>query len=131
MDARIDPAAQFGIQIGESHVVRNAGGSAKDSIRSIVVSQNLLGTREIIVVKHTDCGMLTFNNEEGHAIVVKNLGEKGVAALHFKDFLPLTDLEKDTIEDVDFLKNHPAVHKDIPITGWIINLETGAVHQVV
>ncbi len=56
MDARIDPAAAFGIDLGDAHIIRNAGGNAKDALRSILISQHLLGTREIILVKHTGCG---------------------------------------------------------------------------
>nr|XP_018998962.1 uncharacterized protein I203_08512 [Kwoniella mangroviensis CBS 8507]OCF62423.1 hypothetical protein I203_08512 [Kwoniella mangroviensis CBS 8507] len=74
MDARIDPAAAFGINLGDAHVVRNAGASAKDALRSIVISQQLLGTREILLVKHTGYGMLTFENKDAYALVEKSLG---------------------------------------------------------
>lgn len=74
MDARIDPAAAFGIDLGDAHVIRNAGGNARDSIRSLVISQQLLGTNEILLIKHTGCGMLTFKNEDAHAVVEKQLG---------------------------------------------------------
>jgi len=60
MDARIDPASAFGISLGDAHVIRNAGGNAEDALRSILISQHLLGTKEIVLVKHTGCGMLTF-----------------------------------------------------------------------
>ena len=74
MDARIDPAAAFGIDLGDAHVIRNAGANAADAVRSIVISQQLLGTREIVLVKHTGCGMLTFQESDARAIVEKNLG---------------------------------------------------------
>lgn len=74
MDARIDPAAAFGINLGDAHVIRNAGALAQDALRSIVISQQLLGTKEIILVKHTGCGMLTFQNEDAYGIVKQNLG---------------------------------------------------------
>ncbi len=65
MDARIDPAQALGLAEGDAHVVRNAGGRASDdALRSLVISQQLLGTREVLVVHHTDCGMLTFSNEQ-------------------------------------------------------------------
>ena len=60
MDARIDPAAAFGIALGDAHVIRNAGGNARDALRSLVISEQLLGTNEILLIKHTGCGMLTF-----------------------------------------------------------------------
>lgn len=74
MDARIDPAAAFGIDLGDAHVIRNAGANAADAVRSIVISQQLLGTREIVLVKHTGCGMLTFQESDARGIVEKNLG---------------------------------------------------------
>lgn len=64
MDARIDTTGAFGIDLGDAHVIRNAGGNAKDALRSILISQHLLGTREIILVKHTGCGMVTFTNAD-------------------------------------------------------------------
>lgn len=77
MDARIDPAAAFGISLGDAHVIRNAGGNARDSIRSLVISEQLLGTNEILLIKHTGCGMLTFKNEDAHAVVEKQLERVG------------------------------------------------------
>src|SRR6476619_5271840 len=65
MDARIDPAKALGLDIGDAHVIRNAGGRVSDdAIRSLIISSNLLGTREFIVMQHTDCGMLTFTNDQ-------------------------------------------------------------------
>lgn len=74
MDARIDPAAAFGIELGDAHVIRNAGALASDALRSIVISQQLLGTKEILLVKHTGCGMLTFQEDDAQEMVRKNLG---------------------------------------------------------
>ena len=64
MDARLDPARALGLEEGDAHVIRNAGGRADDAMRSLVISQQLLGTREIVVIHHTDCGMLTFTDEQ-------------------------------------------------------------------
>jgi len=64
MDARLDPARVLGLEEGDAHVIRNAGGRARDAIRSLVISQQLLGTREVVVVHHTDCGMLTFTDDD-------------------------------------------------------------------
>jgi len=74
MDARIDPAAAFGIELGDAHVIRNAGALASDALRSIVISQQLLGTKEILLIKHTGCGMLTFQESDAEGIVKQNLG---------------------------------------------------------
>jgi carbonic anhydrase len=62
MDARLDPAKPLGLEEGDAHVIRNAGGRAAEVLRSLVISQRLLGTQEVLVVHHTDCGMLTFDN---------------------------------------------------------------------
>src|SRR3954464_3973645 len=75
MDARIDPAKALGLEEGDAHVIRNAGGLASDdAIRSLVISSQLLGTREFVVIHHTDCGMLTFTNEQLRAKLKDELG---------------------------------------------------------
>ncbi|KAI3331358.1 beta carbonic anhydrase clade D [Ustulina deusta] len=131
MDARIDPAAAFGISLGDAHVIRNAGASAKDAQRSIVISEQLLGTREIILVKHTGCGMLTFTNDDAHALVKQNLGPAAAAELGTLDFLPFSDLDDAVKEDVGFLKKSTTVPEDVKISGWVYEVETGRVRQVV
>ncbi|KAK4458167.1 carbonic anhydrase [Cladorrhinum samala] len=133
MDARIDPASAFGIELGDAHVIRNAGASAVDALRSIVISQQLLATNEIILVKHTGCGMLTFKNEDAFAIVEKNLGAEAVAELKAKnpDFLPFPKLEEAVEEDVKFLKASKVVPDSVPISGWVYEVETGKTRRVV
>lgn len=133
MDARIDPAAAYGIDLGDAHVIRNAGGNAKDALRSIVISQQFLGTNEILVVKHTGCGMLTFDNAAAKGIVEKNLGEEGVSALSAfgGDFQPFPDLDGAVKSDVSLLKNSPLVSKGTAISGWVYECETGKVRPVV
>src|SRR5579859_4823244 len=89
MDARLDPARFLGLEEGDAHVIRNAGGRAADAIRSLVISQQLLGTREVMVSHHTDCGMLTFTDEQ--------LRRKLQDDLHVHadiTFLPMSDLEQ-------------------------------------
>lgn len=94
MDARIDPAAAYGIPLGDAHIIRNAGASAKDALRSLIISEQLLGTQEIVLIKHTGCGMLTFGNEDAARIVKGNLGDAGVEELAAfgGDFLPFSEL---------------------------------------
>jgi carbonic anhydrase len=94
MDARIDPAAAYGIDLGDAHVIRNAGASAKDALRSLIISEQLLGTQEIVLIKHTGCGMLTFKNEDATGVVRQNLGDEGVEELaqFAGDFLPFPEL---------------------------------------
>lgn len=131
MDARIDPISAFGISLGDAHVIRNAGGSAKESLRSIMISQQLLGTHEIIVIKHTGCGMLTFTNEDAHAVVAQKLGPTAAAEIATLDFLPFENVEDAVREDVEFLGKQSSVPKDVPITGWVYEVETGKARQVV
>ncbi|KAM7187251.1 Carbonic anhydrase [Rhypophila sp. PSN 637] len=133
MDARIDPAQAFGIELGDAHVIRNAGASAVDALRSIVISEQLLGTTEIVLVKHTGCGMLTFKNEDAFGIVEKNLGAEAAEELrkHSPDFLPFPELEKAVEQDVAFLKKSKAVPESVTISGWVYEVETGKTRRVV
>ncbi|KAF8912965.1 carbonic anhydrase [Gymnopilus junonius] len=132
MDARVEPASQLGINLGEANVIRNAGGSAKDALRSIVISQRLLGTREIAVFHHTGCGMLTFTNESIRDKVKSEApGDSTVAqAVDDIDFLAFSQVEKSVKDDVNFLKGNPLVLKDTELTGWIYDVATGKVKRV-
>ncbi|NWG22725.1 MAG: carbonic anhydrase [Chloroflexi bacterium] len=127
MDARLHPEKALGIDIGDAHVIRNAGGRAEDAIRSLVISQRLLGTQEIVVLHHTDCGMLTFTNEQLAAKVRDDLGVD-VAG---RDFLPFSDVEQSVRDDVAILRASPLIPDDIPISGAIYDVRTGKVHEVV
>jgi len=133
MDARIDPARAFGIGLGDAHVIRNAGASAQDALRSIIISEQLLGTQEIVLVKHTGCGMLTFKNSDAFSIVEKNLGSEAAAELKTRgvDFLPFPKLVEAVKEDVQFLKSTKLVPDSITISGWIYEVETGKTVRVV
>ena len=130
MDARIDPAAAYGISLGDAHVIRNAGGNAHDALRSLVISEQLLGTNEILLIKHTGCGMLTFNNEDAHAVVEKNLGPAGQQELSGLDFQPFPDLEKAVEDDVEYLRASKAIPDSVTISGWVYEVEAGKVRQV-
>jgi carbonic anhydrase len=127
MDARLHPEKVFGLAIGDAHVIRNAGGRAQDAIRSLVISERLLGTSEIVVLHHTDCGMLTFSNEQLAAKVRDDLG----ADVSGQDFLPFPDLEQSVRDDVAILRESPLIPKDIPISGAIYDVNTGEVREVV
>ncbi|KAF6842264.1 carbonic anhydrase [Colletotrichum musicola] len=133
MDARIDPARAFGIELGDAHVIRNAGASAIDGLRSIIISQQLLGTQEIVLVKHTGCGMLTFKNEDAFALVEKNLGAEASSELKARgfDFLPFPELEEAVKKDIDFIKGSKLVPDSVVLSGWIYEVETGKTKRVV
>lgn len=126
MDARIVPSRQFGLEEGDAHVIRNAGGRARDALRSLVISQRLLGTNEIAVIHHTDCGMLTFTNPDLHAKVKQDLG----ADASNIDFLPFTDLEESVREDVAFLLSSPLIPGDVIIRGFLYDVHTGKLSEV-
>ncbi|KAJ8517041.1 hypothetical protein ONZ45_g5740 [Pleurotus djamor] len=127
MDARVEPAGQLGIGLGEAHVIRNAGGLAKDALRSIVISQRLLGTREIALFHHTGCGMLTFTDPQLKDIVKDAApGNAAVAsAVDAINFGPFSELEASVKADVQFLKENPLLLEGTKITGWIYEVETG------
>ncbi len=125
MDARLDPAKFLGLEEGDAHVIRNAGGRAADAIRSLVISQHLLGTRAIAVIHHTDCGMLTFTEEQLHQKLHDDLH------VHAEiEFLPFTDLEQSVRDDVEALRTSPLLLPGIPVYGYIYDVHTGQLHAV-
>ena len=100
MDARLHPEKFLRLESGDAHVIRNAGGRvSKDAIRSLVISERLLGTEEIVNIHHTDCGMLTFDNED---LTAKMKEDRGVDTTG-RDFLPFADLEQSVRDDVETL----------------------------
>lgn len=126
MDARIVPARIFGLEEGDAHVIRNAGGLAREGLRSLIISQRLLGTNAIAVVHHTDCGMLTFENEDARAKVEQDLG----ADASDIDFMPFPDLEQSVRDDVSFLKDTPLIADDAEIRGFVYDVETRRLDEV-
>jgi len=125
MDARLDPAKFLGLKEGDAHVIRNAGGRAADAIRSLVISQQLLGTREVAVIHHTDCGMLTFTQEQLHQKLHDDLGVHADL-----EFLPFTDLEQSVRDDVAIIRDSPLLLKDAPVRGFIYDVKTGRLDEV-
>lgn len=111
-------------------MIRNAGGNAKDAMRSLIISEQMLGTTEVLIIKHTGCGMLTFKNEDAHAVVEKNLGPEAKQELAGLDFQPFADLEKAVKDDVKLLKASKAIPESVTITGWVYDVKTGKVKQV-
>jgi carbonic anhydrase len=126
MDARITVEEILGLRKGEAHIIRNAGGLATDdAIRSLVISQHLLGTEEIIVIEHTRCGMLTFEDEPVRRQIAETQGAEVDLPL-----LPFADVESNLIAQVERLKSHPWI-KDVPVHGAIYEVETGRLRPVV
>lgn len=128
MDARLHPEKFLGLGIGDAHMIRNAGGRVSDdAIRSLVISERLLGTKEIIVIHHTDCGMLTFTNQQ---LADKIKHELGVD-VGDREFLPFTDLEQSVRDDVATIRSSPLIPQDIPVSGAIYDVHTGKLQEVV
>lgn len=128
MDARIHPEDALGIELGGAHMIRNAGGRVSDdAIRSLVISQRLLGTNEVVVMHHTDCGMMSFENEDLAAKIQEDLGVD--ASGH--DFLTFTDLEQSVRDDVGALESSELIPDDVTIVGAIYEVESGKVREVV
>jgi carbonic anhydrase len=121
MDARLDPARVLGLEEGDAHVIRNAGGRAADALRSLVISEQLLGTQTIVIIHHTDCGMLTFTDEQIHAKIKQDLHAD---ADHIA-FLPFSDLEQSVRNDIAFLRSSPLIPSEIEIVGFIYDVKSG------
>jgi len=127
MDARIHPEQVLGLEIGDAHMIRNAGGRASDdAIRSLVISTTLLGTNEFAVIHHTDCGMLTFTNDD----LRKKLAEEHGVDASDVDFLPFPELEQSVRDDVAMIKASPLLPADVEVTGWIYDVKTGKISSV-
>jgi carbonic anhydrase len=140
MDARLDPAKYAGLAEGDAHVIRNAGGRASnDAIRSLVISYKLLGTREWFVIHHTDCGMETFTDEIMRNLLGSSLKTATIDANgwhdsnegpgspegQYIDWLTIKDQATSIREDVHRIKSHPLVPKDIPVYGYLYDVKTG------
>ena len=126
MDARIHPETALGLDIGDAHMIRNAGGRASDdAIRSLAISQRLLGTEEVILIHHTDCGMLTFTDDEFKASIQKDTGIKPEWAVE-----AFPDLEEDVRQSIARVKASPFVPKKDSVRGFVYEVESGRLREV-
>jgi carbonic anhydrase len=127
MDARLDVYRALGIHEGEAHVIRNAGGVVTDDeIRSLAISQRLLGTKEIILIHHTDCGMLTFTDEEFKAAIHEETGIKPHWSAE-----AFQDLEADVRQTIARIKVSPFIPKKDSVRGFVFDVATGKLNEVV
>jgi carbonic anhydrase len=126
MDARLDPARALGLEEGDAHVIRNAGGVATpDAIRSLAISQRLLGTREIVLIHHTDCGMLTFSDDEFRQGIEAETGQRPEWAAE-----AFSDVEQDVRQSMQRIRTSPYIpHRD-QVRGFVYHVETGELHEV-
>ena len=123
MDARLDPARFLGLEEGDAHVIRNAGGLVNDeTIRSLVISHHLLGTQEAIVIGHSDCGMLTFTNADVH----EKLGPESEAI----DFQPFPDVAERVRQSVETIRSHPLLAGSLEASGFVYDVRSGRIESV-
>ena len=126
MDARLNVYALLGLEEGQAHVIRNAGGVVtEDVIRSLAISQRLLGTGEIILVHHTDCGMLTFTDDQVKADIETDTGLRPHFALE-----AFSDLERDVRQSIARIKASPFVPNKDSVRGFIFDVTTGRLQEV-
>jgi len=126
MDARVMPSKLLGIEEGEAHVIRNAGGVVTDDeIRSLAISQRLLGTEEIILIHHTDCGMLTFTDEDFRRSIEEEVGIKPQWSAEAFD-----DLEEDVRQSIERIKASPFVPRKESVRGFVYDVQTGKLREV-
>ena len=126
MDARLSPYVMLGLSEGDAHVIRNAGGViTDDEIRSLMISQRLLGTREVMLIHHTDCGMLTFSDEELREQIQQEVGIKP----HFP-LETFADLEEDVRQSIKRIEASPFIPYKDSVRGFIYEVETGRLREV-
>jgi carbonic anhydrase len=127
MDARLNPYGLLGLSEGDAHIIRNAGGVVtEDAIRSLAISQRLLGTEEIVLIHHTDCGMLTFGDDEFRRQIQEDTGIKpGWAAEAFDD------LEADVRQSIERIKASPFIPRTDNVRGFVYDVKTGHLDEVV
>lgn len=127
MDARLDPARFCGLEEGDAHVIRNAGGLVTDdALRSLVISHWLLGTQEAVVIGHTGCGMLTFTNDDLHAKLADEAGADASAV----DFHPFPDLEEAVRASVERVHSSSLLPESFTASGFVYEVETGKLRPV-
>ena len=126
MDARLQVYEVLGLNVGDSHIIRNAGGVVTDDvIRSLAISQRLLGTEEIILIHHTDCGMLTFTDDQFKADLEKETGIKPAWAAE-----AFTDLDADVRQSIARIKASPFIPRTDAVRGFVYDVHTGALNEV-
>ncbi len=126
MDARLDVHKILGLEEGDAHVIRNAGGVATDdAIRSLLISQRLLGTEEVILIHHTDCGMLTFTDDQLKQQIEKETGIRPSFALE-----AFPDLEEDVRQSIARIEASPFVPKKANVRGFVYDVRTGRLDEV-
>lgn len=129
MDARLDPFRMFNLALGEAHLIRPGGGRAPDALRSLIASEQVLGTEEVMVVHHTDCGFSKAESEDK----VREEVREGLGGLSTEgiSFMPITKGYEESVKaDMEFLRMTPYVKKGAKISGWVYNTLEGTIQEV-
>jgi len=126
MDARIDPIRALGLRYGHAHIIRNAGGRMADALRSLSISQRLVGTREVAVIHHTECAMTTFSDDD----MRKRLREEAGYIADHMAFLPFKDEEQSVRDDLAVYRSSPLVRQDVILRGFVYDVATGLLREV-
>ena len=128
MDARLTVEKFLGLQTGDAHIIRNAGGIVtEDAIRSLIISHHLLGTQEFMIINHTDCGMLTFKDDDLREKLQQETHTATVAPTVFHSF---DKLEVNVRQQIQKIRSHPWIPKHIPVRGFIYDVRTGKLNEV-
>jgi len=128
MDARLSIGPMLGLQTGDAHIIRNAGGIVtEDALRSLIISHHLLGTNEFMIINHTDCGMMGFRDDELRSRLQEQTGEYPLAPERFHAFI---DVEENVRTQIRKLRLHPWIPKSISVRGFIFDVKTGRLNEV-
>ena len=126
MDARLDPAELLGLELGDAHVIRNAGGVVTDDeIRSLAISQHLLGTEEIVLIHHTECGMLKISDEEFADLLEEDSGERPHWRAH-----AFADLDENVRNSMRLIRESPFIPRTDKVRGYVYDVNTGELREV-
>jgi carbonic anhydrase len=127
MDTRLS-IRTLGLEVGDAHIIRNAGGIVtEDVLRSLLISHYQLGTEEFVIINHTDCGMLTFTDEEFRARLERISGTATISPNQFHAF---KDVEKNVRDQMQKLKSHPWIRKEISLRGFVYDVKTGRLKEI-
>jgi carbonic anhydrase len=128
MDARLNVEAMLGLNIGDAHIIRNAGGVVTDdALRSLIISHHLLGTQEFMIINHTDCGMLTFTDESLRNRLTR---ETGTAVVSPPAFHAFTDLDEHVRQQIQKIRAHPWIPRSIAVRGFVYDVRDGRLREV-
>lgn len=128
MDCRLHVSQLLGLQLGDAHIIRNAGGIVtEDALRSLIVSCHIAGTQEVLIINHTKCGMLALKDEDLAARLQQQTGKAPVVPARFYGF---TDLEENVRQQIRKVRSHPWIPGNIPVRGLIYDVDTGRLSEV-